>query len=160
MLKKSHSCIEIKDFAPRFPPPQCHFEKWQWKKNVWMKHLTRSNRNYFLSHSISEKYFLQCFGVCVPERKRTGGMQETQQYNPAMWWPPLHNLHHPLLSTTSTDNCCTVQQKSFIQHKAKHKPPDSTNTVFTTLRQWKCSAKNYREPGITKKNAFEHISNF
>lgn len=36
--------------------------------------------------------------------------------NPSMWWPPLHNLRHPLLSTTSTHYCCAVQQKLFIKH--------------------------------------------
>lgn len=120
-----------------------------------MKHQTRSKSNY-LSHSILDKYFVQCVGICVPERKRTEGMQETQQYNLAMWWPPLHNLRHLLLSTTSTDYCCAVQQKSFIQHKAKHKPPASTNTVFTTKRQAFIMKMQPRNTGdIIKKTASE-----
>lgn len=95
----------------------------RWKMMVNEKYLNETpnevKESFFLSHSIFEKYFVQCFGIRVPQRKRTEGMQEMQQYDPAMWWPPLYNLHHPLLSTTSTDYCCTVQLKSFMQHKAK-----------------------------------------
>lgn len=77
---------------------------------------TQQGQRVFLSsHSIFHQSILSSvFGICVPERKRTEGMQETQQYNPAMWWPPLNNPRHPLLSATSTDYCCIVQQKSFI----------------------------------------------
>ncbi len=90
-------------------------------------------------------------------------MQEMQQYNPAMWWPPLHNLRLPLLSTTSTDYCCAVQQKSFIQHKAKYKPPASTNTVFTTKTHTdnESESQKYREQDIIRKTAFEqNTANF
>lgn len=88
--------------------------------------LTRSNRNSFCHIPSEESYSLRCFGICVPERKRTEGMQETQQCEPsrataAVTQPPPPTIVHDV-----------QRLKSFIQHKAQHKPPASTNTVFTT----------------------------
>lgn len=100
--------------------------KWQWKK------IMAEVGYFFVTFHLPSKYFVPCFGICVPERKRTEGMQETQQYNPAMWWPPLHNppTHYCLQHPPTIVVLCN-RSHSF-NTKAKHKPPASTNTVFTT----------------------------
>lgn len=95
----------------------------------------------FVSHSILEKYFVQCFGICVQERKRTGGMQETQQYNSAMWCPPLNNLRpptivhniHQLLLFCATEFIHLTQRKAQITCLHSHVKIQRRNTGNRTF---------------------------
>lgn len=87
--------------------------------------LTRSNRNSFCHIPSEKSYSLHCFGICVQRGREPKGCRKHNNTSRAMRRPPLHNLHHPPLCTTSSHWSHSFSTKCSTNHLR-------VQTLFTT----------------------------